>query len=63
MKRLAEPQLQARMRRKAAVIAESLSDRGVVDWLRESIERGEPRDSRFEDLFACPARAATPARQ
>jgi hypothetical protein len=46
------------MRRKAAAIAEALSDRGVVDWLREGIERGEPPDSRFEDLFAgtCPAR-------
>jgi hypothetical protein len=73
MKRLSEPQLQAEMRRKAAAIAGALSDRGVVDWLWESIERGEPRDSRFEDLFAggCPAwepsrenaaRAATPAK-
>jgi hypothetical protein len=58
MKRLSEPQLQSEMRRKAAVIAGALSDRGVVDWLREAIERGNPPDSRFEDLFAggCPAR-------
>jgi len=74
MQRLSQPQLQAEMRRKAAAIAGALSDRGVVDWLREAIERGEPPDSRFEDLFAgeCPARgpsrnnaagAATPATQ
>jgi hypothetical protein len=58
MKRLREPRLQSEMRRKAAAIAGALSDRGVVDWLREAIERGEPPDSRFEDLFAatCPAR-------
>jgi hypothetical protein len=58
MKRLSQPQLQAEMRRKAAAIAGALSDRGVVDWLSEAIERGEPPDSRFEDLFAggCPAR-------
>jgi hypothetical protein len=74
MQRLCEPQLQSEMRRKAAAIAGAVSDRGVVDWLAESIERGEPADSRFENLFAggCPARepsrddaacAATPGRQ
>ena len=52
MERLSEPQLQAEMRRKAAAIAGVLSDRGVVDWLSEAIERGDPPDSRFEDLFA-----------
>jgi hypothetical protein len=58
MKRLSDPQLQAEMRRNAAAIAGALSDRGVVDWLWKAIERGEPPDSRFEDLFAggCPAR-------
>ena len=57
MQRLSEPQSQVEMRRKAAAIAGALSDRGVVDWLREAIERREPPDSRFEDLFAgeCPA--------
>ena len=61
MKRLSEPRLQAEMRRRAAAIAGALSDRGVVDWLAESIERGEPADSRFEDLFAggCPARESS----
>jgi hypothetical protein len=59
MQRLSQPQLQAEMRRKAAAIAGALSDRGVVDWLSEAIERGEPRDSRFEDLFA----GAYPARE
>jgi hypothetical protein len=74
MKRLSEPQLQTEMRRKAAAIAGALSDRGVVDWLWKATERGEPPDSRFEDLFAggCPARessrdsaafAASPAKQ
>ena len=52
VKRLCEPQLQAEMRRNAAAIAGVLSDRGVVDWLSEAIERGDPPDSRFEDLFA-----------
>jgi hypothetical protein len=58
MKRLSEPQLQTEMRRKAAAIAGALSDRGVVDWLSDAIERGEPPDSRFEDVFAgvCAAR-------
>ena len=58
MQRLSDPQLQAGMRRNAAAIAGVLSDRGVVDWLWKAIERGEPPDSRFEDLFAggCPAR-------
>jgi hypothetical protein len=61
MKRLSEPQLQAEMRRKAAAIAGALSDRGVVEWLWEAIERGNPPDSRFEDLFAggCPARGSS----
>jgi hypothetical protein len=61
MKRLSQPQLQAEMRRKAAAIAGALSDRGVVDWLSEAIERGEPPDSRFEDLFAggCQARGSS----
>jgi hypothetical protein len=58
MKRLSEPQLQTEMRRKAAAIAGVLSDRGVVDWLSDAIERGEPPDSRFEGVFAgvCAAR-------
>ena len=46
MKRLSEPQLQAEMRRKAAVIAGVLSDRGVVDWLSECHRAG--RAARFE---------------
>ena len=61
MKRLCQPQLQIEMRRKAAAIAGVLSDRGVVDWLMEAIERGDPPDSRFEDLFAggCPAQGSS----
>ena len=64
MKRLSEPKLQAEMRRNAAAIGGAFSDRGVVDWLSEAVERGEPPDSRFEDLFAGegPAHAAMPAK-
>jgi hypothetical protein len=52
MKQFSDPQLQAEMRRNAASIAESLSDRGVAAWLAESLERGAPADRRFEQLFA-----------
>ncbi len=70
--RLSDPQTQAEMRKNAARIAGSLSDRGVVEWLAESIDQGTPADTRFERLFAgyysegeCPsrgeARCASPA--
>jgi hypothetical protein len=51
MERLSDPFLQAEMRRRAAAIASRLSDRGIVEWLAASIERGSPADLRFEDLF------------
>ena len=50
--RLAAGDAQLRLRRNAARIADRLSGRGVGEWLRESIERGVPADSRFEELFA-----------
>ncbi len=49
--RLTDPACQLQLRSNAAAIAESLSDKGVGAWLRESIELGRPADDRFERLF------------
>jgi hypothetical protein len=49
---LSAPQVQKEVRRNAAALAPTLSDRGIVGWLAESLERGEPADSRFEDVFS-----------
>ncbi len=51
IKRLSGPKNQMRMRRNAASMAARLSDRGVVDWLRTSAEKGKPADRRFEEIF------------
>lgn len=48
---LSAPQVQKELRRNAAALAPKLSDRGIVGWLAESLETGEPADSRFEDVF------------
>jgi len=45
------PQTQAAMRRSAVKIAGTLSSEGVAEWLFESVDRGEPADDRFEELF------------
>jgi len=50
--RLKQPEVQHRMRTNAAALGPRLSDQGVPEWLRKSIDTGEPADSRFEDLFA-----------
>ena len=50
--RLSSPGEQQQMRRKAAAIAPGFSDRGVTDWLANSIALGRPADRRFEDTFA-----------
>ena len=52
MDRLSQPEAQAKLRANALRIAPALSDRGISAWLTASIERGQPADSRFEDLFA-----------
>ncbi|MGA7239164.1 MAG: hypothetical protein WBY44_26015 [Bryobacteraceae bacterium] len=52
MDRICEPESQERMREAAGRIAPPLSDRGVSEWLWESIELGVPADRRFENLFA-----------
>ena len=52
MARLATPDVQHEVRRNAAAIAPGFSDRGVAEWLAESIELGRPADRRFEDPFA-----------
>ena len=59
MERMYDPRLQATMRANAAKIARSLSDEGVADWLKESIEQGRPADLRFENLFATPSSATS----
>jgi hypothetical protein len=59
MERMYDPRLQATMRANAAKIARSLSDEGVADWLKESIEQGRPADRRFENLFATPSSATS----
>jgi hypothetical protein len=51
IERLSDPATQAEMRGRAAAIASRLSDRGIVEWLARSIERGAPADPRFENLF------------
>jgi hypothetical protein len=52
MDRMSKPDAQQRMRKAAAGIAPTLSDRGVSEWLWKSIELGVPADRRFEDLFS-----------
>ena len=52
MEHLSDPTMQANMRKRAAAIGPAFSDRGVKEWLRASIEAGEPVDRRFEDAFA-----------
>jgi hypothetical protein len=52
MERISRPENQSRFRQNAARIAPALSDRGVAEWLAQSIELGAPADRRFEDLFA-----------
>jgi hypothetical protein len=52
MERIGRPENQSRFRQNAARIAPALSDRGVAEWLAQSIELGAPADRRFEDLFA-----------
>lgn len=51
MESMSHPEAQQRMRQAAARIAPVLSDRGVPEWLRQSIELGFPADRRFQDLF------------
>lgn len=50
--RLLDPENQKRLRQNAAAIGQRFSDRGIVDWLADSIERGAPADARFEEIFA-----------
>jgi hypothetical protein len=52
MDRMSQPEAQQRMRRAAVRIAPVLSDRGIPEWLWQSIELGVPADSRFEGLFS-----------
>jgi hypothetical protein len=49
---LKDPGIQLEMRQNAARVAAAFSDRGVVEWLTASIEKGCPADNRFEDAFA-----------
>jgi FkbM family methyltransferase len=51
VERVTDLETQRRMRRNAAAIANTLSSRGICEWLANSIERGQPSDLRFEDLL------------
>lgn len=48
---ITDPSVQKTMRANAAALAPRLSARGVGLWLWRSLEKGEPDDSRFEDLM------------
>jgi len=58
---LRDPDVQARLRARAAALAPGLSDAGVEEWLRRSVEDGQPHDDRFERLF--PREGPFPVRQ
>jgi FkbM family methyltransferase len=48
---LCQPDVQLRLRENAARVARGFSDAGITGWVWSSLERGEPDDSRFEDLM------------
>lgn len=49
--KITDPGVQKTMRANAAALAPRLSAKGVGEWLWRSLEKGEPDDSRFEDLM------------
>jgi len=51
---LCRPQVQERMRARAASLAERFSSRGARDWIFRSLELGRAADDRFESLFPPP---------
>jgi hypothetical protein len=58
---LRDPDVQTATRARAKVLGPALSDAGVGEWLRGSIEDGRPRDDRFERIF--PREGALPVRR
>lgn len=52
MDRLCDQQTQRKMRENARRMGAAFSDRGIVEWLEQSIALGRAADSRFEDAFA-----------
>ncbi len=52
MKKMRDAEPQRTMRSNTARIAPAFSDRGIGEWLRESIRLGRAADTRFEDVFA-----------
>jgi hypothetical protein len=46
------PEVNVRMRRAALLLAGRFSDLGAAEWIWESLEKGEPVDSRYQDLRA-----------
>lgn len=46
-----EPDTQLELRHRAAAAGPLFSARGLADWIWESLERGEPKDERFERAF------------
>lgn len=52
MDRLSDERMQSEMRGNAARMGPAFSDRGIREWLEESIAQGCAADARFEDVFA-----------
>jgi len=51
VRELRDPAVQATVRARATALAPGLSDQGVGEWLRGSLEAGRPLDDRFERIF------------
>jgi len=52
MDRMSEARVQSEMRGNAARIGRAFSDRGIGEWIEESISQGRAADARFEEIFA-----------
>jgi hypothetical protein len=49
---ITQPEVNVRMRRAALLLAGRFSDLGASEWIWESLAKGEPADSRYQDLQA-----------
>ena len=49
---LSDSEIQKGMRQRAAKIAQSFSDRGINQWIWDSLDKGEPSDLKFEQLMS-----------
>uniref|UniRef100_UPI0013005719 FkbM family methyltransferase n=1 Tax=Cyanothece sp. BG0011 TaxID=2082950 RepID=UPI0013005719 len=48
---ITQPDVQKEMRHNAAKVAENFSDKGIKDWLWQSLQNEQPIDLRFENLL------------